>query len=319
MNRESSPVQLALFRHTFGPAALRVINGLTYSPDKERGDWQVVVVKMEQYCLGESNETCERYIFNRRRPQHGESLDAFVLWLKSLDRSCNFFACLEKRLIRDRIVVGLRNSAVVKRRLKIPKLRLKPCINICRSEEAAWKHMETLTTTEDYGLCKIASENRTHSTVACRFCGRIHLMGRSNCPAWGKTCDNCKKRNHFAAKCFGKKKSTSEHHVQAVDHVSVVQLPAKRKGIFANMLMNGEVTFQLDSGASVNIISRNRVYDTKLDPTQTRLVMWNGANVEPKGQTTTTLKNPRNGVSSVVSFVVVESVYVPILGYESIE
>ncbi|VDP92513.1 unnamed protein product [Echinostoma caproni] len=97
-------------------------------------------------------------------------------------------------------------------------------------------------------------------------------MGRSNCPTWGKTCDKCKKRNHFAAKCFGEKKSTLERHVRAADRVNGVQLPAKRKGIFAKMLVNGEeVTFQLDSGASVNIMPRNCVPDTKLDPTQTRL------------------------------------------------
>ncbi|VDP93590.1 unnamed protein product [Echinostoma caproni] len=84
MNSKSSPAQLALFRHTIGPAAVRVINGFTYCPDEDRGDWQVVKTKVEQYCLGESNETYERYIFNQRRQQHGESLDAFVLSLTSL-------------------------------------------------------------------------------------------------------------------------------------------------------------------------------------------------------------------------------------------
>ncbi|VDP77712.1 unnamed protein product [Echinostoma caproni] len=39
MDRESSPVQLALFCHTISPAALRVVNGFTYSPDEDGGDW----------------------------------------------------------------------------------------------------------------------------------------------------------------------------------------------------------------------------------------------------------------------------------------
>ncbi|VDP18820.1 unnamed protein product [Echinostoma caproni] len=145
MDRESSPVQLALFRYTIGPAALRVMNGFTYSPNEDRGDWQV-----------------------------------------SLARSCNFRACLEENLIRGRIVVGLRDSAAVKRLLKLPKLTLKQCIDICWGEEAAEKHIKTPTTKEDYGLCKVAAENRTHLTAPCRFCGRIHLVGRINCPAWGK-------------------------------------------------------------------------------------------------------------------------------------
>ena len=30
----------------------------------------------------------------------------------------------------------------------------------------------------------------------CKFCGRTH--NRGNCPAYGKECNHCKKKNHFA-------------------------------------------------------------------------------------------------------------------------
>ena len=33
----------------------------------------------------------------------------------------------------------------------------------------------------------------------CKFCGRIH--GKRSCPAYGKTCDICQGRNHFASVC----------------------------------------------------------------------------------------------------------------------
>ncbi|VDP93047.1 unnamed protein product [Echinostoma caproni] len=44
MDRESSPVQLV---RTIGLAALRVINGFTNSPHEDRGEWQVMMTKME--------------------------------------------------------------------------------------------------------------------------------------------------------------------------------------------------------------------------------------------------------------------------------
>ncbi|VDP93692.1 unnamed protein product [Echinostoma caproni] len=141
MDRESSSMELGLFRHTTGPVALRVINRFAYRPVKDSADWQMVIAKMERYCPGESNETYERFIFKYRRQQRAESLSAFVQSLKSLTRSCNFRACLEERLIKDRIVVDLRDSAVVKRLLKPPKLTLKQCIGICLIHVASEKHM----------------------------------------------------------------------------------------------------------------------------------------------------------------------------------
>ena len=51
-------------------------------------------------------------------------------------------------------------------------------------------------------------------TKSCGNCGRVHKP--ESCPARGKTCNNCKKTNHFAAVCRGKKKRTTTS-VQAVE------------------------------------------------------------------------------------------------------
>ena len=37
--------------------------------------------------------------------------------------------------------------------------------------------------------------------VTCNFYGYQHEQSREKCPAWGKTCDSCKGRNHFKSKC----------------------------------------------------------------------------------------------------------------------
>ena len=36
---------------------------------------------------------------------------------------------------------------------------------------------------------------------SCDFCGYKHQRIKEKYPAWGKTCDNCKGRNHFKVKC----------------------------------------------------------------------------------------------------------------------
>ena len=39
----------------------------------------------------------------------------------------------------------------------------------------------------------------------CKFCGYNHEPSRFQCPAWGKTCNNCKGRNHFRSVCTRKR------------------------------------------------------------------------------------------------------------------
>ena len=39
------------------------------------------------------------------------------------------------------------------------------------------------------------------------YCGHEHEIKRKKCPAFGKTCTNCLKKNHFQAVCKFKKKN----------------------------------------------------------------------------------------------------------------
>ena len=46
-----------------------------------------------------------------------------------------------------------------------------------------------------------AKKDNEGMKVSCNFCGYEHDKNRKKCPAWGKTCDKCKGRNHFKSKC----------------------------------------------------------------------------------------------------------------------
>ena len=47
-------------------------------------------------------------------------------------------------------------------------------------------------------------------TRECKFCGTVHEMKKTACPAVGKKCTRCGKEVHFAKKCD----SRSVNHVQ---------------------------------------------------------------------------------------------------------
>ena len=66
-----------------------------------------------------------------------------VLWRQSpiLAQSCNFCNCLHDSLIRDRIVLGIKDSRARKRLLQQQQLTLQRCVDICKASEAL-KHTD---------------------------------------------------------------------------------------------------------------------------------------------------------------------------------
>ena len=59
-----------------GSDALDVIDAMEFENEAQRKVPEVVLKKMENYCIGECNETYERYVFNRRDQESSETIDA---------------------------------------------------------------------------------------------------------------------------------------------------------------------------------------------------------------------------------------------------
>ena len=91
LDRETPEFQLAMFKHTIGDDALKVIKTFNYAEGENSSDWRVVIY--------------ERYCFNMRDKLPTESVDSFVAELRNLAKTCNFCDCLRDSLIRDRIVL----------------------------------------------------------------------------------------------------------------------------------------------------------------------------------------------------------------------
>ena len=78
--------------------------------------------------MGATNEIYERNRFNKRDQEAGESIESYVATLRSLAKSCNYCE-LTDSLIRDRIVVGIRENSFRKKLLQGSKLTL-PSVSI---------------------------------------------------------------------------------------------------------------------------------------------------------------------------------------------
>jgi len=74
------------------------------------------------------------------------------------------------------------------------------------------------------------------------------------------------------------------------------------------------VKFQVDSGASVNVIPAELAPDKPLKRTTKTLRMWNDMTLQPLGSCRIIIQNPKNGKKFSVEFLVVGKQLTPIIG-----
>jgi transposase InsO family protein len=344
LDKQSQQYQVALLLHVMGDQALKTYNGFKFSTGEDERTVDEILKLFDDFAVGEINETYERYMFNKRNQNDGETFEGFLASLRLLIKSCNFCDNCIDSVLRDRIVLGIREDNTQQLLLRERTLTLEKAIDICRAGELALTQGKAYRH-DTIHLVEGAHSNRRHpppQTVSanakdpqlCKFCGQKHVLVKSLCPAWGKTCNKCLLRNHFAQSCPNSRPTVPsqrrkpvyqvneaypevpEEWVNSIEKVSVSSRP--NKDIKCEMMINDEpVVFQIDTGASVNIMpSRYAPYVT---PTNKMLTMWNGTRFTPLGSCRTILKNPKNKRRYNVEFLVVKENLTPLLGLSASE
>ena len=159
LKKESSARRAAIFLACVGTEAYEVFETMEFEDDEDRRDIDKVIDAFRKHCIGEINLTYERYVFNRRGQEPGESFDAFLAELRRLVRSCEYGA-LEESILKDRIVVGLRDDATRRKLLQIRKLDLANAIDICKASEVASRQLKAMTSPEDVSALKATKDKK---------------------------------------------------------------------------------------------------------------------------------------------------------------
>ena len=128
------------------------MNALIYSMGDEADDilstfhlsaadskkYSVVKGRFDEYFVQCRNTIFERARFNQRTQESEEPVDAFITALHGLAEHCGYGA-LRDEMIRDRIVVGLRDARLSEKLQMDPELTLEKAVSAARQSEAVKK------------------------------------------------------------------------------------------------------------------------------------------------------------------------------------
>ena len=159
----------------------------------------------------------------------------------------------------------------------------------------------------------------------CKFCGKKHVLRKTDNLACGKTFSRCGGKNHFAINCPKTRKKV--HNVDLTDmdgdeeylFIAKTNKYEKKGQITAKLSVNGShVRFVIDTSADINTICRRFVKPADIQPTSCKLVMWNGARVAPLGEVTLPVFNVLTKETHEVKFIVVPNDLRCLLGLKAV-
>jgi hypothetical protein len=183
--------------------------------------YEELITLYDGYFEPKQNELISTFHFNNRVQEEDESFDSFYSEIRKLVKSCNFKE-LEDRMLRDRIVMGVRDKKMQQKLLETSDLTLDRAVDRCRAAELSQEHARTMQKNERvHGspmlvdvLRRQQNEDKYNNNMNklnktkpiynsyfyhCLKCDRDH--GPRECPAYGKLCMNCQRMNHFAKGC----------------------------------------------------------------------------------------------------------------------
>jgi len=213
-------------------------------------------------------EMAERSLFYAAVQNQNESVAEFFSRLKRLAKFCNFGTHLDE-MLRDRLALGCRSIEARRKLLQTDKLTLKMARDTLDVFEAVeGTKVEFFSTPNEVHDSKFSKGKRPitsskQSNKRCFRCGRAGCNVPEKCLAFGKTCRNCGKQNHFASVCRNKRpakktihyaNNNEEEQPQSVMHIN--SFPMNSASQYVQLKMNGKsVTMELDTGASSTLIS----------------------------------------------------------------
>ena len=339
ISNSEEEVKCATLLHVIGPDAIEIFNTFRWNQEGDTpGDdkkLDKVLSKFEKYCSPKSNLTYERHQFNTRNQNDGESIDSYVTELRILSKSCEF-GDLTDSLIKDRLVCGVIKDSVRSRLLRETELTLQKAIDICRAAETSTQQMKVIQSTSSGAtgsnvdivkkkivkskLVKNTDNKPAGSTIKQKFgkCGYKHEPRK--CPAFGKLCHNCKKKNHFSTVC----KNMKMHELQENDYDSDIFLDSVEtdqnvKDWKVNMKICGKtVNMKLDTGAQCNVLPYHvykQISRKPLKASKSRLVSYSGHRLNTVGKATLLVSTKDKYIP--MEFEIVKDKSMPILGLKA--
>ena len=274
--------QVSTLLYCLGEEAESVLASTNITAEQRR-NYDDVITRFQDFFKVRRNVIFERARFNRCAQQDGETAEQYIMELYRLADTCNY-GDLRDEMIRDRLVVGIRDTTLSAQLQLDAELTLEKAKTKIRQREAVGQQqaelksgprrqqntpMEAVHPGKTHGRRmqrqpQIQQRIQQREAKPCRRCGRSSHP-RDKCPAKDAVCHRCNKKGHFRSQCLSKQVATIEPPASSsqptaaedIEYLSTVTAKTSKTAWYTVISVNGrELHFKIDTGAAVSAISK---------------------------------------------------------------
>ena len=144
---KSEESQVHTLVYSMGDKADDILRSFHLPVDDEK-KFSVVKERFERHFVKRRNTIFERAKFNTRKQRDGETVDDFITDVFCLAEHCGY-ADLHDEMVRDRIVVGIRDSRLSEKLQLDAELTLEKAVSQARQSETVKKQQATVRGRDD--------------------------------------------------------------------------------------------------------------------------------------------------------------------------
>ena len=270
--------QVSTFLYCLGDDAEDILD-TTRITSEDKKKYNKVVDAFDDYFKFRKNIIFELAHFNKRCQLPNESVEQFITDVHRLADNCEY-GVMKKELVRDRLVVGIRDHALSERLQMEAELMLDKAKRLIHQREAVKEQQEELKQPSkgDTSLDAVAKMGPRRKLPAipmkqplsqqiCRRCGK-NSHPRQLCPAKEVLCYHCNRKGHYSSQCLSNTvapqtrgvhelSSQSDHsQLETPDnYLDTVEGSKKNKWAITILMQGKPMIVKVDTGAEVTAIS----------------------------------------------------------------
>ena len=277
---DNSEYQISVFLAMIGQDVFDIYDGLEFDNEVDKMNLEIVMKRLEDFFVGEMHEALELYKFHLQKQEPTENIETYIAALRQLAKNCNF-SQLRDRLIKDQVIVRVRDTCIREKLLSDKQLTLDKCQQIGRAHETSKQQTKAISSSTDTEM----QVNRVNKNLNKRDpnknrmekkyirCRKFPVHNRNDCPAIYVCCRQCSKIRHYAKVCKTKSEvkklkednflgSITLDKIDSVKGVEGLEWQAKIK--VTTKVCSKITNFRLDTGADMTVIPKS----TKLNGSQ---------------------------------------------------
>ncbi|UYV67812.1 K02A2.6-like [Cordylochernes scorpioides] len=326
LNAKEQEYQITALIYLMGERAEEIHSAFNLSANDAK-NLDKVIEAFDNHFIGKHNVVYERALFGLRSQWPEETIEEFVTVLHRKSEHCEY-ANLREELIRDRLVLGVKDRKLLEKLMLNENLTLAKAVEIVRQWEAVMREQQDLnpSTLQVDTMWKVAKQKPKASGH-----GKDNGRSTDKCPAKDKVCGKCGKKGHYTNLCrrkYNEVNAISSEETPAREKVSFVYavreptLGSRKSRWKSTVRVNGTaIHFKLDPDSDVTLIPfslyKRYFSNVQLTPTDGQLMAAANQRLENDGTFVAKLRANTREMKEAVY--VVDHLEQPLLGVGACE